>query len=385
MKNRVLSFLLATVLALSVGIIGCTAEYVPEITEYNLAISSTEGGSVTMPGEGIFIYDEGMVVDLVAEADEDYHFVNWTGDVDTIADVNAASTSITMNGNYSITANFIAQHVLIINSTDGGHVTTPGEGTFTYDAGTMVDLVAEAEEGYKFLNWTGDVDAVANATAASTTIIMEGDCAVTANFMLAHIYFDMIGPGPWSFDVNAEGINATVTREGLVVDIASDAVGTTEADFGCFGYSLYTLEGNFDIRTEYELITWPEQSGVRVGLIVKVPNTADKVNVERTGFGNPAHDIPYQSREVYLVNFNETVYGIVGTLDLSGILRVCRVGTRVTGYYGTPYGWEEIYQAEWSTENVQVQVGVWTPGVVFFGGEEVSVLMRTVEIVEPAP
>ena len=37
---------------------------------------------------------------------------------------------------------------LTISSTAGGSVTTPGEGTFTYDADTVVDLVAEAKEGY---------------------------------------------------------------------------------------------------------------------------------------------------------------------------------------------------------------------------------------------
>ena len=64
----------------------------------DLTISSTGGGSVTTPGEGVFAYDEGTVVDLVAEAEEGYRFVEWTGDVGTIADVNAAAITITMNG-----------------------------------------------------------------------------------------------------------------------------------------------------------------------------------------------------------------------------------------------------------------------------------------------
>ena len=54
----------------------------------------------------MFSYDEGTVVDLVAEAEEEYRFVEWTGDVGTIADVYAAETTITMNGDYSISANF---------------------------------------------------------------------------------------------------------------------------------------------------------------------------------------------------------------------------------------------------------------------------------------
>ena len=74
--------------------------------EYTLIISSTEGGSVTDPGEETFTYNSGTVVDLVATPDAGYHFVEWTGDVSTIANVNAAATNITMNGSYNITANF---------------------------------------------------------------------------------------------------------------------------------------------------------------------------------------------------------------------------------------------------------------------------------------
>jgi hypothetical protein len=69
-------------------------------------VDSTEGGEVTSPGEGTFTYDCGTLVDLVAAAALGYHFVEWTGDIGTIADVDAAETTITMSGNYSITANF---------------------------------------------------------------------------------------------------------------------------------------------------------------------------------------------------------------------------------------------------------------------------------------
>jgi len=74
-----------------------------------LTISSTAGGSVTTPGEGTFEYDEaGEVVKLVATPATGYRFVNWDGDVGTIANVNAATTTITMEGHYEITARFLA-------------------------------------------------------------------------------------------------------------------------------------------------------------------------------------------------------------------------------------------------------------------------------------
>jgi len=98
--------LLAVALILSVSLVGCGGEPASEMREHTLTISSTQGGSVTTPGEGTFTYDEGEVVNLVADADEGYRFVNWTGNVDDIADVEDATTTITMNGDYSIIANF---------------------------------------------------------------------------------------------------------------------------------------------------------------------------------------------------------------------------------------------------------------------------------------
>ena len=80
----------------------------PWLTAYNhtLTISSTGGGSVIIPGEGTFSCCAGTEVDLVAVTEGFYYFVEWTGDVGKIADVNAAATNITMNDDYSITANF---------------------------------------------------------------------------------------------------------------------------------------------------------------------------------------------------------------------------------------------------------------------------------------
>lgn len=96
--------------ALIAGMTGCTS---PATPQYDLTISSTDGGNVTIPGEGTRTYDEGEVVNLVAEAEEGYGFVEWTGDVGTIADVNDATTTITMNSDYAITASFQAEQVVI--------------------------------------------------------------------------------------------------------------------------------------------------------------------------------------------------------------------------------------------------------------------------------
>jgi preprotein translocase subunit YajC len=176
--KRISIFLITT--ALIAGMVGCGSQ------SYALAIASTAGGSVTTPGEGMFTYEEGAVVNLTVEAEAGYRFINWTGDVGTITNVEASTATITMNGSYFITASFAAippiQYNLTISSTSGGAVIAPGEGTFTYDKGTVVNLVAEFEEGYRFTNWSGHVDTIANVEAAETTITMDDSYSITANF-----------------------------------------------------------------------------------------------------------------------------------------------------------------------------------------------------------
>jgi hypothetical protein len=82
-----------------------------------------------------------------------------------------------------------AQDSLTVSSTEGGEVIIPGEGTFAYDAGTVVDLVAVAGEGYYFANWSGDVGTIADVMAAATTVTMNADCSITANFVEALAIF----------------------------------------------------------------------------------------------------------------------------------------------------------------------------------------------------
>jgi hypothetical protein len=184
-----------------------------------LTISSTIGGLVTTPGEGTFPYDAGTVVALVAEAEAGYQFVNWSDNVGTIADVNAASTTIIMNDDYSIGADFAAippvRYNLTVSSTSGGSVTVPGEATFTYDEGTLVDLVATPDAVYQFVNWTGDVGTIANINAAITTITMLGSYSITANFERKHTR------------MVAGGVGHTVglKSDGTVVAVGDNAYG----------------------------------------------------------------------------------------------------------------------------------------------------------------
>jgi hypothetical protein len=174
---------------------------------YSLIISSGLGGSVTIPGEGNFVYAANTTVDLTAVNERHCHFVEWTGNVSTIVNVTAPSTNITMNASYSITANFELDegwYRLSVSSTEGGSVTSPGEGAFVYAANETINLVAQPDQGYGFLRWTGDVGTIGNVTAPATTVAVNASYSITA-------YFD------WWYPEPAALLMISSTRGGSVI------------------------------------------------------------------------------------------------------------------------------------------------------------------------
>jgi len=92
--------ILLIIVALVVGMTGCVAGIPGFTVRYSITISSTTGGTVTDPGEGLFRYPAGTVVNLVAEPDRGYEFVGWTTNAGSIADIYDPTTTITMNQNY---------------------------------------------------------------------------------------------------------------------------------------------------------------------------------------------------------------------------------------------------------------------------------------------
>lgn len=234
---------------------------------YGLTISSAAGGSVTEPGEGTFACGEGVVVELVAEAEESYRFVEWTGDVSTIDDIYATAANVTMNGDYSVTANFIKQYDLAISCTAGGSVTAPGLGLFTYDEGTVVDLVAVADEGHQFVGWAGDVGTVADVNASETTVTMNGDYSITAEFEYG------MPTGYYLAISSTSGGSVTEPGEGEFTYEAGTVVGLVAAPDTGYRFVRWTgdvdhiadvesmgitisMEDNYSITTNFVAVGW---------------------------------------------------------------------------------------------------------------------------------
>ncbi|MFO7997234.1 MAG: GLUG motif-containing protein [Dehalococcoidia bacterium] len=269
--------------ALIVGMVACSADG-NGIESYTLTITSSSGGSVTEPGEGVFTCNKGKVVNLAVEPDEGYRFLHWTGNVETIADVDASMTDITMNSDCSIMAIFeeTAQYDLTISSTIGGLVTTPGEGRFTYHDGTVVNLVVEAEGEYYFVGWTGDVGTIANVDAIITTVTMYNDYEISANFeQIPSNQFALTISSASGGSVTMPGEATFVYDQGTVVNLVADPddnhiFANWTGDVGTIANvnaatTTITMSGNYYITANFDIETsgicdWYDLDGVRNNL-----------------------------------------------------------------------------------------------------------------------
>ena len=105
-----------------------------------------------------------------------YLFAQWEN-----SSTNASRSITAPSSPATYTASFKTQYQLTTAAspnTEGS--ATPTTGTY-YDSGTVVNLQATANTGYAFNGWTGS--GVANASSAATTITMNGQASVTANFV----------------------------------------------------------------------------------------------------------------------------------------------------------------------------------------------------------
>lgn len=110
---------------------------------------------------------------------------------------------------------------LTVTSGNGGAVTVPGEGTFTYASDAVVELIARPDEGYDFINWTGDVD---NPLSAVTTVNVSRDQAVSARFAEKIHVLTIVSRGGGTVPEPGESISMRGTRA-VVTLVANPDVG----------------------------------------------------------------------------------------------------------------------------------------------------------------
>ncbi|MHC4888393.1 MAG: InlB B-repeat-containing protein, partial [Planctomycetota bacterium] len=180
------------------------------INTYTLGITATNGSVAKTPDQAS--YNHGTTVTLQATPNTGYSFASWSGD----ASGTSNPTTVVMDGNKSVTANFtINTYTLDITATNGSVAKTPDQSS--YDHGTTVTLQATANASYTFASWSGD----ASGTSNPTTVVMDGNKSVTANFTVGP---DETAPTVTNLSPQADSIQASLNTL-VVLDITDSGDG----------------------------------------------------------------------------------------------------------------------------------------------------------------
>jgi len=243
------------------------------IEEYELTIN-IEGEGTTDPVEGTHTYEEGTEVTVQATPEEGWKFVEWTGDYDPYKYIGTEEEiTIIMDEDKELTAHFeeIAEYELTINI-EGEGTTDPAEGTYIYEEGTEVSVEAIPDEGWYFLEWTGDV----TSTDSMIEITMDNDKEITAHFEeYDPAYFEV---EITDYDDEVEE-GDTVTVE-FTVENTGELEGTQTIVFSVNGDEEDTMEMTIGAgESEDGEFTWEAEDEGDYELEVASDDTSDSVTV----------------------------------------------------------------------------------------------------------
>jgi uncharacterized repeat protein (TIGR02543 family) len=165
------------------------------VIKYTLTVNISGKGSIS-PSSGS-THNAGTSISLTATPDSGWKFTGWSGDLSGTS----SPASLNMNANKTVTATFTQ----ISGTNYGLTVAVSGVGSsnpvarvepYIQAAGATVSITATAGSGWKFVSWGGDAE---NPTTASSTVVMNGNKYVVANFIQES------GPGRFIVKVTSDG------------------------------------------------------------------------------------------------------------------------------------------------------------------------------------
>jgi hypothetical protein len=193
------------------------------------AANPAAGGAITPVSGSLF--NQGTVVPIVATPATGYTFVGWTSAGDPVASATSASTTITLNGPESVTAQFAPTLVVNTANDDSGAGTncavqpTPGTTTNSDTCGLRDALLNAASSGAGDITFDSTAFASTNTIAANTiplsnsTLTIPSNTTITgptsgSSYSLANLV-TVAGGGSSSdfpvFTVNSSATNATIS------------------------------------------------------------------------------------------------------------------------------------------------------------------------------
>jgi hypothetical protein len=231
-----------------------TAVATCSMPQYNLTMA-VNGSGITTPSIGLHTYTCGQVVNVSATADPGWWFVNWTGDLTGSTN----PTTITVDGDKNVTANFVERFTLTMAVTGNG--TTTPSGSVIVINGTGVAINATPDSGWHFVNWTtADMSEISNATAALTSVTVDKNKTVTAHFAINRYNLTINSTSGGNVTTPGEGVQGPYDH-GTVVNLIAEP----DADYAFLGWSgdngtiadvdssttNITMNGNYSIMAHF--------------------------------------------------------------------------------------------------------------------------------------
>ena len=254
----------------------------------------TVKNQILVNGSSTRTFPQGASCTLVATANANYNFDNWTegstelstNEVYTVSNITADHTIV---GNFSLPTFTLTTSV---NPTGGGTITcSPSSANGVYTYGTVVTLTANAATGYTFQNWTVDGETV---SGSPTSVTMTADHNVVANFTIntyTVTYNANGGSGTMSNTSGQYNTSVTLSSNGFTAPAGKtfDSWNTNPSGTGTSyteGQS-YTITGNITLYAQW--VDIPRTVTISApGVVCTSSETVLEVtNV--TGFANPQY------------------------------------------------------------------------------------------------
>lgn len=220
-----------TVRLTSDSVINAEFEFDPDYEYWVIVYSENSAKGKVLQTAVHAKYNE--TVTLTAEPANGYVFSHWSDG----AQDNPYTVTITQDT--TLTAYFkeheSAFHTVNVSVSDASMGTAEGGGTF--EAGTVIELTASANDGYAFVEWRDNADNVYTSNPLSVTVV--SDSTFTAYFQL-------------------DGTGLESVTDGIVIEVSLDGLLTVSGCEGCL-MSVYTVTGVMLYSGEMKRCTLPSR------------------------------------------------------------------------------------------------------------------------------
>lgn len=224
--------------------------------EHPVTINIEGEGSVLSEGETLGStenFPEGSTITLTAQPEEEWIFSSWSGDIDS--DENPIELEI--DGPLEVTVTFFRTYNFTATSApaEGGNI-TPESGD--YMRNSTIDVTAEANQGWQFVDWEGDFTGTQNPFS----LTMDDNKTITANFERLEYMLDLSeieGQGTVSVSL----VSGTETTDGYLYESVVELTANPESDWrfvrwegdltGSDNPSEITIDENKSIKAVFSL------------------------------------------------------------------------------------------------------------------------------------